>query len=1337
MVTLRRMALFGVAALQLGNGTLGPHATGQDSNEFSQEGAGAFGLTRVWSIHLQIPPEEFAAMQPAAPAFPGAGGAPAPAAPRGDRKSHRNLFGTEFPWAKGEMTVDQDPAQAISIRYSGDITYFVSAGGLKRPLAIRFDRATPAAATEPAARSTKGRLNGLGSLQLHSLPLDPSRAREVLAMAAFRDALVPAPRTALAEVTLTVKGQHDRALLGLYTVVEGVDATFLASRLRIDNGLVMQPFGVRGIDYLGDRWDRYVPAYQPRREATAQESQRVIDFARLVNLASDDEFRSKIGEFIDVEAFLRFLAANALTANVQSFFGLGSNYYLVLDPGTRKFVFIPADLEFSLANFLLMGSADELMNLSLVKPYPGENKLPDRLLAIPEVSQKYQQLLADLAANQFAKEKLLERIAAVESATREIRAREAQAVAARREAPAGFGGPAPQPPDLKTFAEKRTASIAAQLAGTSKGYVPRPLSFGPPAGGGAGPPGRRGPDKPIDEAAFRESVQVPPEFEATLFAAPPQVSYPVAIAAAPTGEVYIAVDEQGSLGRTPGGGKIVRSVDRDDDGNADEITVFAKVEHPRGVCYRDGAVWVMHPPTLSVLHDDNGDGVSDRQETLVTGLTTNQIADRGGDHTTNCVRLGIDGWLYIGVGDYGIQKATGKDGATISLRGGGVVRVRPDGTELEIYCTGLRNPFDLAIDPLMNLFTRDNTNDGGGWDTRVSHLVQTAEYGYPRLFANFTDETMPALGTFGGGGGTGGLLLQDARWPAAYRNVLLTGDWGRSEVYRHDLQPQGPTFEQRQEVFLKLPRATGMDLDASGRLYVASWLGGEASVFVGPNVGFVARIQPKGLKPTPLPDLKSASLADLLRLLAAPEAVARLHAQGEILRRGPGGDVLRALVALASDGAAPLECRVAAIFTLKQLDGNKAQAALLKLAEVAAIREFALRALTDRRSQFGGLSVAPFVSALSDPSPRVRAQALVSLARLNDPSAAAAIMPLTSRPTGSSLPTQAPVQNQPDPDRVIPHLATRTLASLGAVEACLQALDGPHAPGSLAALRLMHKPEAVEGLIKKLGSVRDAELRRGILTALVRLYHREADYDGSWWGIRPDSTGPYYDRAEWEKSARIASVVKAAVLDSDAETGAYLRAQLARHQVELAGLPPLADATGKEATKEGEKPVVVPAADPANPDQIGNLTLDVALRRTLEAKGDAAKGLALFKSQSCAACHTTADGQSPKGPHLVDIGKRYKAHELAESVLNPSAKIAQGYESYAVRMADGRVLTGFVVTEGATAIVLREGNAAEHKLERDEIERRVQQTVSAMPAGLAANLTPPELADLLAYLQSL
>ena len=72
-----------------------------------------------------------------------------------------------------------------------------------------------------------------------------------------------------------------------------------------------------------------------------------------------------------------------------------------------------------------------------------------------------------------------------------------------------------------------------------------------------------------------------------------------------------------------------------------------------------------------------------------------------------------------------------------------------------------------------------------------------------------------------------------------------------------------------------------------------------------------------------------------------------------------------------------------------------------------------------------------------------------------------------------------------------------------------------------------------------------------------------------------------------------------------------------------------------------------------------------------------------------------------------------------------------------INVLDGKVYTGFVVSEGADAILIREPNSVQRELKRAEIEARVQQKQSAMPEGLVANLAPEQLADLLAYLQSL
>jgi putative heme-binding domain-containing protein len=523
-------------------------------------------------------------------------------------------------------------------------------------------------------------------------------------------------------------------------------------------------------------------------------------------------------------------------------------------------------------------------------------------------------------------------------------------------------------------------------------------------------------------------------------------------------------------------------------------------------------------------------------------------------------------------------------------------------------------------------------------------------------------------------------------------------------------------------------------MDGSGRLYVASWRGGEASTYVGPNVGFIARVVPSGLKPAPFPNLREADLAQLIGLLTGLNSVARLHSQREILRRGRRAETTESLVKLASDSAAPLEGRAIAVFTLKQLDGKESHPALLVLAKDKAVREFALRALTDRKKELDGLDCKLFVAALTDDSPRVRAQALISLGRLNDVSAAKHIIQLTARPKGSLLPTKKPVHAQPDPDRVLPHLAVRALVSLAAVDACLEALDGPYSHGALWAMRYMHDKKTVDGLIKKLRTIQSSELRREVLATLIRLYYREADYRGVWWGITPENSGPYFDAEEWEQSKRIETVVMNAVRDADPGTAAFLLAELTRNRVSLTGLPnrPVNDPAAEKGA-----PIVVRKSDPRNPNQIGNMPLEDALKRTLQAKGNAVKGKSLFTVQSCNACHTDSDGQALKGPHLVGIGKRYSAAELAESILKPSVKIAQGFETYLFEMANGKTYTGFVVSTSARTLRIREGTGIQHELQLAQIESQAIQKQSIMPEGLVNNLTPEELADLIAYLQSL
>jgi putative membrane-bound dehydrogenase-like protein len=878
-------------------------------------------------------------------------------------------------------------------------------------------------------------------------------------------------------------------------------------------------------------------------------------------------------------------------------------------------------------------------------------------------------------------------------------------------------------------------------------------------------------------SAVVSDVKAPPGFNVTLFGTPPDVNYPVCLTAAATGEVFVGVDEQGSLGKEPGRGKVLRCLDTDGDGVADQINVFAKMDHPRGLIYDNGSLWVLHPPYLSVFRDSDGDGTADTSEVLVSGISTEEVSRRGADHTTNGIRMGIDGWIYIAVGDFGFNKAVAKDGTTLSKRGGGVVRIRPDGSEMEIFAWGQRNIVDIAIDPLMNVYTRDNTNDGGGWDIRLSHVMQTAHYGYPSLYKHFTDEIMPPLADYGGGSGCGAMFFQDARWPAGFNNLLLTCDWGRSEVFSHILPVNGPTFDAQQDTFLKLPRPTDIDVDGSGRMYVSSWKNGKFA-YDGPNIGFVAQITPVNYLPKPVPDVKRLETSELVGLLAHPANVMRLHVQREILRRdeirkaavaanpGPVDDnvtsespqLYKQLLAMIADKNTPLVARVAAIFTLKQAQpGYQTNSSLASLTKDESIREYCLRAIADRKTGMDGVAVAIFLDGLQDPNQRVQEAALIGIGRLmtnaiekryivTSPDRkqqaseymeviAKAILPLTIRATAAPA-YDGDAWRQPDAGRVIPHLAVKALVDIQAITPCVKALSGPHRDGALWALKSMHAPEAVDGLFNVLSTTRDKTLRQEIWTTLIRLYHREGEFTEDsrrWWGTRPDTTGPYYDRQKWSESERIEAAVKVALSEADASLASHIRGQLQRHVVKLDGI----SATDVAIQKKPEKAIELPKHDPNDPNQIANVAYVDVLARAMKASGDAAVGQKLFQSQSCVHCHTFANGQLPKGPHLVDIGKRSKVEELIESIVDPSKKITQGFDTWTFVMDNGKVLTGFVVLESAETVTIRQADGTSRELPQDNIEERIKQPVSMMPKGVVGNLTPQQLADLIAYLKTL
>lgn len=232
---------------------------------------------------------------------------------------------------------------------------------------------------------------------------------------------------------------------------------------------------------------------------------------------------------------------------------------------------------------------------------------------------------------------------------------------------------------------------------------------------------------------------MPDGFSIRLVASVPAVEYPSQVATSPAGDLFIAEDPMDQVGPYEAfDARILRFQD------GQEPVEYAKgFRAIQGMAWHDGALYVCHMPYLTIVRDTNGDGKADDKKDLFKDL--GQTANKGlNDHIVSGIQFGMDGWLYISSGDKGVPGATRpEDGVKVQLKGGGTLRCRPDGRELEVYSSGTRNHLEPNLSPLDDLFTYDNTDDGDGWWTRVTHHVNGGYYGYPYDYHDRPDRFLP------------------------------------------------------------------------------------------------------------------------------------------------------------------------------------------------------------------------------------------------------------------------------------------------------------------------------------------------------------------------------------------------------------------------------------------------------------------------------------------------------------------------------------------------------------------------------------------------------------------
>ena len=424
----------------------------------------------------------------------------------GKRNGLASAIGIEFKYVHADMEFEGRVLKDVAVRYKGNGTFMQSRGSLKRSLKIDLNK------------YVKGRtMAGVSKLNLHNNVTDASWMNEVLSHRLFRDAGAPAPRTAYARVYVTVPGKYENRYLGLYSLVEDVDKNFAEERFGTRKGAIFKPVTPSLFSDLGDDWARYNQTYDPKTELSEKEKRRVIEFAKLVTNADDGEFAAKLADYLDLDEFARFMAVTVWLSTMDSILGPGQNYYVYLDPGTRKFQFIPWDLDHSFGQFGMRGSQEQRENLSIHKPWQGENRFLERVFKVAAFKQLYLARLDESNKSVFKPERFYQQVDEIASVIRPAVKEESETalerfdkvVAGESAEPAGFGGPRPGAggprfggpggffqavKPIKGFVKVRAESVIDQVAGKPEGQAIGEFGFGGGDRGGRGPgPGPGGP----------------------------------------------------------------------------------------------------------------------------------------------------------------------------------------------------------------------------------------------------------------------------------------------------------------------------------------------------------------------------------------------------------------------------------------------------------------------------------------------------------------------------------------------------------------------------------------------------------------------------------------------------------------------------------------------------------------------------------------------------------------------------------------------------------------------------------------------------------------------------
>ena len=724
-------------------------------------------------------------------------------------------------------------------------------------------------------------------------------------------------------------------------------------------------------------------------------------------------------------------------------------------------------------------------------------------------------------------------------------------------------------------------------------------------------------------------------------------------------------------------------------------TINDDLKECRGLLYAHGSLYVNanNSKALYRLHDTGGDGVLDHKKLL--------HASKGGvGHGRNDLALGADQKIYAIHGD-SVHLPESIPDRTSPLRRkynpflqneGHVIRMNPDGTNREIFCGGLRNPYGIDFNTDGEAFTYDADAEfdmGTPWyrPTQVKHLTSGADFGWravtgswPPYFPDHPDNTQAAI-DIGKGSPTGVKFGTRSHFPVDYQRALYLLDWTYGRILAAHLIPRGSSYIGATEVFLRGQplNVTDLDFGPDGAMYFIT--GGRKTQ------SGLYRVSYTG--PT-----------DRSRKLSAQEKHRkRLTHEYRLQRRLAESFHRKAQYSRSKSLHDP---RIQQAWRIASEHNPDQLARLIS----KSIKKNATAKTETNLEQLTAMTNA------------ATSEQLFSLMGLNDPAAQEGI--LFDYKHWDNLPHSKQLQFI---DLIARSMERHQFPAAGR-DLVLATLN-PHFPNdssavnkALAPILIKLTPQtAVPQTIELLDG--DIEQQEGLFY-LYHLRHAKA-------GWTTDLRRTFFRILGTYETFLGGRGLPLAFKNIRREAMETLTAKEKKQYAEFISqtpvLPAMPDLTGRDQVRQWKAS-----------DFEGKLGFNASERNLYN-------GRRMFATAFCSRCHRYGQEGYPIGPDLTRVASRFSRKSLLDEILLPSKTIAENYRTVLLNLKDGRQLAGQIIPNldyRTPNLQLAEDPLHPDKITRIEKYHIINQeysTVSLMPPGLLNLLRQEEILDLIAWLE--